>query len=121
VGNTLAVIVLVGMITALIGIVLYLSRSHRKGPSQSLTWLIPVLCAVGLGVAGYLAYVETTQVSAVCGPVGDCNTVQQSEYAHLFGIPIGVLGLLGYDAMGIAWIISRFGKDRLLPWHPGIF
>jgi uncharacterized membrane protein len=65
-------------------------------------------------VAGYLAYVETAQVNAVCGPVGDCNTVQQSEYARLFGIlPIGVLGLIGYAAIVIAWLIARNTYDRL--------
>ena len=68
-------------------------------------WIIPILCLIGFGVAGYLAYVETTQVEAVCGPVGDCNTVQQSEYARLFGIlPIGVLGLFGYVAIFISWM-----------------
>ena len=65
-------------------------------------------------MAGYLAYVETAQVEAVCGPVGDCNTVQQSEYARLFGIlPIGVLGLIGYIAIAAAWGIARFGNGSL--------
>lgn len=58
------------------------------------------LTLAGLGVAGYLSYVETQMVSAVCGPIGDCNAVQSSAYARLFGVlPIGVLGLLGYLAM----------------------
>ena len=60
---------------------------------------------------------EVTQVAAVCGPVGDCNTVQQSEYARLFGIlPIGALGLIGYAAIIAAWWIERRGHaplDRL--------
>jgi uncharacterized membrane protein len=65
-------------------------------------------------VAGYLAYVETTQVEAVCGPVGDCNTVQQSEYARLFGIlPIGVMGLAGYVGILAAWLVVRFVKTNL--------
>jgi uncharacterized membrane protein len=66
---------------------------------------------IGCGVAAYMAYVETTQVSAVCGPVGDCNTVQQSAYARLFGVlPIGVLGVLGYIAILVAWLVRRFGR-----------
>jgi uncharacterized membrane protein len=73
--------------------------------------MIPILCLIGLGVAGYLAYVETAQVEAVCGPVGDCNTVQQSEYARLFGIvPIGILGMAGYGMILLAWTIGRFGR-----------
>ena len=73
-----------------------------------------MLCVVGLGVAGYLAYVETAHVEAVCGPVGDCNTVQQSEYARLFGvIPIGILGMAGYVMILLAWGVARSAKRRL--------
>ena len=72
-------------------------------------WATPPLVILGLIVAGYLAYVETQQVVAVCGPVGDCNAVQQSEYALLFGfLPVAVLGLLGYVAIGVAWTVARY-------------
>jgi uncharacterized membrane protein len=72
--------------------------------------VIPVLLLIGLGVAIYMGYVEITQTEAVCGPVGDCNTVQQSEYARLFGLlPIGVLGILGYFALVIVWVIQQYG------------
>jgi uncharacterized membrane protein len=55
------------------------------------------------------------QVSAVCGPVGDCNTVQQSAYARLFGVlPIGVLGLLGYIVILAAWFVRHFGRGWLV-------
>lgn len=68
-------------------------------------WLIPALILIGMGVAAYLSYVETQSVEALCGPVGDCNTVQQSPYATLFGVlPVGVLGLLGYLGMFAAWL-----------------
>ena len=69
---------------------------------------------VGFGVAGYLAYVEVVQVAAVCGPVGDCNTVQQSEYARLFGIlPVGVMGLAGYVGIFLAWLVAGFAKGKI--------
>ena len=108
-GNLLAIIVLIGMLLSFAGAsVLLLSTKELTNPAR-LSWAIPILCGIGLFVAGYLSYVETAQVSAVCGPVGDCNTVQQSEFARLLGIlPVGVLGLLGYLAIGIAWTISRF-------------
>jgi uncharacterized membrane protein/thiol-disulfide isomerase/thioredoxin len=72
-------------------------------------WLIPILVVIGMGVAGYLSYVETQSVEAVCGPVGDCNAVQQSRYAKLFDVlPVGVLGLLGYLGLIAAWLARRF-------------
>ena len=48
-------------------------------------WAVPLLCVAGIVVASYLGFVEPTSSKAVCGPVGDCNTVQESEYALLFG------------------------------------
>jgi uncharacterized membrane protein len=113
-GNTLAVLVLAGMLGALVWAVKLFQNTTGASIKGNWARSIPVLCAVGFGVAGYLAYVETAHVDAVCGPVGDCNTVQQSEYARLFGIlPIGVLGLMGYAAILIAWGITHYGTGRL--------
>jgi uncharacterized membrane protein len=76
-------------------------------------WLVIVLAAIGFAVAAYLANVETTGSSAVCGPVGNCNAVQESEYAKLLGIPIGVLGMLGYGAIAALWVVSRVARGTL--------
>lgn len=68
---------------------------------------LPLVLVVGLLVSIYLAQVETGDTAAVCGAVGDCNTVQQSEYASLFGVlPVGVLGVFGYVAMLLMWGVS---------------
>jgi uncharacterized membrane protein len=72
-----------------------------------------VIAVVGIGVAAYLGFVETSGTEAVCGPVGDCNTVQQSQYATIFGIHIGILGIVGYLALLGAWIVSRVAGGRL--------
>lgn len=110
-GNTLSVIVLAGMLVSIAWAVYLFRRMDGITLKGNWAWIIPALCVIGFGVAGYLAYVETTQVEAVCGPVGDCNTVQQSEYARLFGIlPIGVMGLFGYVAIFIAWMVARFSN-----------
>jgi uncharacterized membrane protein/thiol-disulfide isomerase/thioredoxin len=112
-GNALALVTLLGMVLV-VGYLLVTWPRPAGEPVAWQLWAIPLLALLGLGVASYLAYVETQQVAAVCGPVGDCNTVQQSSYARLFGlIPIGVLGLLGYTAMLIAWVVARFGRGAL--------
>ncbi len=74
------------------------------------TWLVPLAAISGLAVAGYLAYVELTLSEAVCGVVGNCNTVQQSMYAQIFGIPIGVVGIAGYLLILVVWLLGRTGN-----------
>lgn len=113
VGNTISVLVLAGMP----GVLVVAAIVFRRIPPVPLTahraWLIPGLCLLGFCVAGYLAYVETARVEAFCGPVGDCNTVQESEYARLFGIlPIGILGMAGYLLIVLAWCLGRYGQGR---------
>lgn len=72
-------------------------------------WGITLVAAAGAAISLYLAYVESTGSPAVCGPIGDCNAVQQSEYARLFGVvPIGVLGLMGY---GLILAIHFYRRD----------
>jgi uncharacterized membrane protein len=113
-GNTLSVLVLIGMLGSLLWAVLNILRQNTALPPKPPGWFIPLLCIIGVIVAGYLAFVETTQAVAVCGPVGDCNTVQQSEYAQLFGlVPIGVVGLAGYLFILIAWIFARIGNSTV--------
>ncbi len=106
-GNTVAVIVLVGMLVALALVLRGFLRTGSTMPSWP-GWSIPALLAVGTVAAVYLSYVEITNSAAVCGPVGHCNDVQQSPYATLFGfLPVGVLGILAYIAMAGAWVLSR--------------
>ena len=114
IGNSLAVIVLVLMLASLLWIALYFRQAPSKETPNDWGWVIPILSLIGMAVAGYLAYIETQQVTAVCGPVGDCNTVQQSEYARLMGvIPVGVIGVLGYGVILICWFIRQFSNRKL--------
>jgi uncharacterized membrane protein len=54
---------------------------------------------VGIAVAGYLTWVHYDEAALVCVAGGGCETVQQSSYAELAGIPVALLGLLGYAAI----------------------
>lgn len=113
-GSIPAFIVLAGLMLALVFVLVRLIAARSGGRVPTMTWLewvIPALAVVGLVVAGYLTYVETQSVEAVCGPVGDCNAVQFSDYARFFGIPVGVIGLVGYLAILGAWVWGRSGDS----------
>jgi uncharacterized membrane protein len=59
----------------------------------------------GVAVAAYLTWVHYDDAALVCVAGGGCETVQQSAYAEIAGIPVAVLGLVGYAiVLGlIAW------------------
>jgi uncharacterized membrane protein len=110
IANTIAVIVLLGMIAC----VIMVGYKFLIGADSRLfhwpTWAIPILAILGMGVAFYLSFVEITKTEAICGPVGNCNSVQESQYAYLFGvIPVGALGLVGYAAILAAWLFRQYG------------
>lgn len=73
-------------------------------PSSDLTRLIGLLCLIGLGVAGYLTYIHYAGIEPVC-TTGGCEKVQASDYAELAGIPVALLGLIGYIGIGSSLLI----------------
>lgn len=80
-------------------------------------WSIPISVVGGLAVAGYLTFVESMGDQVICGPSGGCIEVQNSRYATLFGfLPVGVLGLIGYIAILIAWIAWQYGPELTKKW-----
>jgi len=120
IANSIAVVVLIGMVFSLLYAGITFIRpvdDEEAPPPPRYIWIIPVLCIAGLFVAGYLSYIEITQQEAVCGPVGDCNSVQQSKYATLFGfLPVGIFGLMGFVAILASWLVWRYGPETIRKW-----
>ncbi|MBA2524014.1 MAG: vitamin K epoxide reductase family protein [Solirubrobacterales bacterium] len=68
--------------------------------------IIAALVLTGVGVAGYLTYVHYAGIDPVCaGAGGGCHTVQASEYADLAGVPVALIGLIGYLALAAALLM----------------
>lgn len=128
--NGIAVMVLIVMVFSLIAAVA-ITLSSVKVPKVLAAfpgWIIPPLAVIGLAIAVYLSYVEVSETNAFCGPVGNCNAVQNSPYAKLFGIlPIAVMGMGGYIAILAAWFFQQFGpaslrrQAMLVLWGLGLF
>jgi uncharacterized membrane protein len=97
-------------------LILLVVSSTGFGISKSPDRILPLVALAGLCVAVYLTQVEVSDSEASCGLVGDCNAVQESSYATLFGVlPIGVLGVLGYIAILMAWGAAQYwGKESPL-------
>ena len=71
-----------------------------------------VLALAGVGVAGYLTWVHYADLEAICaGGSGGCEKVQNSDYAELAGVPVALLGLLGYGAiLASLWVPGDLGR-----------
>ncbi|HWQ83598.1 MAG TPA: vitamin K epoxide reductase family protein [Anaerolineales bacterium] len=112
--NTLAVIVLVAMLLSSVYVAYAFLAADPPRLPRFPAWAIPVISVLGLGVALYLSYVELYQAEAICGPVGNCNAVQNSPYAYLFGvIPVGVVGAVGYIALLASYLLVDKGSESL--------
>ncbi|MEA2366861.1 MAG: hypothetical protein QOI32_2373 [Thermoleophilaceae bacterium] len=57
------------------------------------------LALLGLAISAYLTYVHYAEVQPFCTGISDCERVQTSDYAELAGIPVAVLGIVGYTAI----------------------
>jgi uncharacterized membrane protein len=55
-----------------------------------------VLAILGLLDSIYLTWVKFTGKYALCGPIGNCESVNTSKYSEIFGIPIALLGAGAY-------------------------
>ena len=62
----------------------------------------------GLGIATYLTVVHYAGGEPVCAVAHGCATVQQSDYAALAGVPVALLGVLGY--LGVLAALVRDGE-----------
>lgn len=108
----------VGLLALMLGLTVFVARPAFWRTSPLARQLANVslgvkigIALIGLGVAIYLSYVETVQLEAWCGPVGQCNVVQQSRFAILFGfLPMALFGVLGYTTVLGTYAYGRWGK-----------
>jgi uncharacterized membrane protein len=80
--------------------------------------LLAVLDAIGLAIAAYLAFVELRGEVPTCAIARGCETVANSEYSRINGIPVAVFGvILSITLMGLALAWWRTGRPSLLLAH----
>lgn len=83
--------------------------------------ILAILDVVGLLIAGYLSVVELGGGVPACGPLHGCETVAQSPYSRIGGVPVAVYGVmlsLLLLTLAIAWI--RTDRNGLLDAHYGL-
>lgn len=66
---------------------------------------------LGVGVATYLTIIHYDRGVLVCG-LGDCQSVQNSKYAEIGGIPVALLGLGMYLSVIALGVLRRLRPER---------
>jgi uncharacterized membrane protein len=65
-------------------------------------WLYRIsvaLAVLGLLVSIYMTIYKVTSNNSMCLGSGDCSTVNASKYSEVNGIPVALIGVLGYAAI----------------------
>jgi uncharacterized membrane protein len=70
------------------------------------------IATVGLGVASYLTYVHYSGIQPICSAGGSCLEVQTSVYSKLAGVPVALMGLIGYVAILGSLLIPENEESR---------
>jgi uncharacterized membrane protein len=76
---------------------------------RQLRLAVGALALVGAGLAAYLTYVRYTGGTLACTTSG-CELVQGSRYSAVGGIPVALIGLIGYVLIfGSAFVPGELG------------
>src|SRR5574341_369802 len=69
-----------------------------------------VLAVLGIGVAGYLTWAKYANESVLCLTGSQCDAVQGHPSSEVLGIPVALIGLIGYVAIISVLISEEVGK-----------
>jgi len=75
-------------------------------PSRLWLWASALLALAGIGVSAYLSAKRLSGGSLVCTRWAQCDTVNNSVYAVMYGVPVAFLGLAGYLALLVLALIA---------------
>ena len=69
----------------------------------------------GAALTAYLTFQKVTGAPVVCLASGGCGSVLNSDYATVFGIPLSLLGLLGYGSTAALAVAGAAAGSREAP------
>jgi len=77
---------------------------------KRLTQITIVLTIIGLLVSIYMTIYKLTDNDSMCIGNGGCSVVNSSKYSEVNGIPVAVVGIIGYATiLGVLWLERKPG------------
>ena len=73
-----------------------------------------VLTLLGLAVASYVTYVHYSGIKPACTAGEACIKVQTSRYSEIEGVPVALVGLIGYVAILVSLLAPEDERTRFI-------
>ena len=80
---------------------------------RSLRIAMIVLTLIGVCIASYVTYVHYAGIKPACTAGESCTKVQTSIYSELAGVPVALMGLIGYIAILATLLAPETETTRL--------
>ncbi|MBI1742342.1 vitamin K epoxide reductase family protein [Candidatus Acetothermia bacterium] len=75
------------------------------------------LALMGIAASAYLVYVHYSETAIICfGGNKGCETVQNSPYSEVVGIPVALIGLAGYIALALMTFLRMKIEEPMKTW-----
>lgn len=72
------------------------TTERESEPCRGWLWAPVILSALGVLVSGYLSVKRLTGGNLACSRWAECDVVNNSVYAKIYGVPVAFIGLAGY-------------------------
>jgi uncharacterized membrane protein len=86
----------------------------ERAPSRDILRIAMVVVAIlAIGLTSYLTYVHYSGIKPVCTAGQSCIKVQTSTWSKLDGVPVALIGLLGYIGILTSLLLPDREETRL--------
>jgi uncharacterized membrane protein len=77
---------------------------------KKLYWANIISAGVGIFISIYMIIFKLFAIEAMCLGNGGCSTVNSSPYSEVYGVPVAVIGLIGYLAILVTLMLENFSS-----------
>ena len=81
--------------------------------SRTLRIVLIAITVLGVALASYLTYVHYAEIKPLCTAGNSCIKVQSSVYSKLAGVPVALIGLIGYILILGSLLVRESETSRL--------
>ncbi len=96
--------------------------SESSGSKVQYAWIISIGASlIGLIDSIYLTWIKLADKTAACSNIGDCESVNNSQYSEIAGIPIALLGAGAFLTIFLLLALEKRLPDQSTYLRMGVF